>query len=61
MKFKLDENLGSRGKALLEAEGHDVMTIAEQQMSGAQDERPPKTRPRAPAPRLLLASTAPIV
>ncbi len=39
MKFKLDENLGSKGKALLEADGHDVMTVAEQQMSGAQDER----------------------
>ena len=39
MKIKLDENLGSLGKSLLEAEGHDVMTIAEQQMSGAKDER----------------------
>ncbi len=39
MKFKLDENLGSLGKALLETEGHDVMTVADQKMSGAQDER----------------------
>jgi predicted nuclease of predicted toxin-antitoxin system len=37
MKFKLDENLGTLGKALLAAAGHDVMTIAEQQMSGADD------------------------
>jgi predicted nuclease of predicted toxin-antitoxin system len=39
MKFKLDENLGLLGKSLLESEGHDVMTIAEQNLSGAQDER----------------------
>ena len=38
MKFKLDENLGLLGKSLLESEGHDVMTIAEQNLSGAQDE-----------------------
>ena len=37
MKFKLDENLGSLGKSLLEAEGHDVMTIGERQMSGKDD------------------------
>ena len=39
MKFKLDENLGALGKSRLEANGHDVMTVAEQQLSGAQDER----------------------
>jgi predicted nuclease of predicted toxin-antitoxin system len=39
MKFKLDENLGLLGKALLEAEGHDVMTVAEQRLSGAADGR----------------------
>src|SRR5580704_6374076 len=39
MKIKLDENLGLLGKSLLEAEGHDVMTIIDQQMAGAQDER----------------------
>jgi predicted nuclease of predicted toxin-antitoxin system len=27
------------GKSLLEADGHDVMTIADQQMMGAEDER----------------------
>jgi predicted nuclease of predicted toxin-antitoxin system len=39
MKLKLDENLGLLGKSLLEADGHDVMTVAEQQMMGAEDER----------------------
>jgi len=39
MKLKLDENLGVIGKSLLQAEGHDVMTIFEQHMTGAQDER----------------------
>ena len=38
MKCKLDENLGEQGRALLEADGHDVTTIAQQQMSGAIDE-----------------------
>ena len=37
MKFKLDENLGNLGKFLLEADGHDVLTVAEQQLSGAED------------------------
>lgn len=37
MKVKLVENLGLLGKSLLEADGHDVMTIAEQRMSGAED------------------------
>lgn len=39
MKLKLDENLGLLGKSRQEADGHDVMTVAEQQMSGAADER----------------------
>ena len=39
MNIKLDENLGSLGVSLLEVDGHDVRTIAEQQMSGANDER----------------------
>ena len=39
MKIKLDENLGFLGKSLLEADGHDVLTIADQHMSGAEDER----------------------
>jgi predicted nuclease of predicted toxin-antitoxin system len=39
MKLKLDENLSALGRSLLESDGHDVMTVAEQQMNGAQDER----------------------
>ena len=39
LKLKLDENIGIVGKALLEADGHDVMTVAEQGLSGAMDER----------------------
>ena len=38
MKFKLDENLGSLGKALLVAGGHDVMTVAEQKLDGSPDD-----------------------
>lgn len=38
MKFKLDENLGTLGKAILEADGHDVMTITEQNLNGEPDE-----------------------
>jgi hypothetical protein len=36
MRIKLDENLGLLGKALLEADGHDVMTITEQPACDAQ-------------------------
>jgi predicted nuclease of predicted toxin-antitoxin system len=39
MKFKLDENLGTLGKELLESEGHDVTTIAAESLSGATDVR----------------------
>jgi predicted nuclease of predicted toxin-antitoxin system len=39
MKFKLDENLGALGQVLLIAAGHDLMTVAEQQMSGVDDVR----------------------
>ena len=38
MNFKLDENLGSIGKAVLEADGHDVMTAVEQNLSGVDDQ-----------------------
>lgn len=39
MKLKLDENIGTIGQALLEADGHDVMTVSEQKLSGASDDR----------------------
>lgn len=39
MKFKLDENLGDTGRDILAAEGYDVMTVAQQQLSGADDRR----------------------
>ena len=37
MKLKLDENLGRRGKTLLETAGHDVKTVAEQNLTKAED------------------------
>ena len=39
MKIKLDENLGFIGKSLLEADGHDVMTVVEQHLAGVEDQR----------------------
>lgn len=38
MKLKLDENFGLRCIDILSNAGHDVATVAEQQMSGAADE-----------------------
>jgi predicted nuclease of predicted toxin-antitoxin system len=38
MKLKLDENFGSRCINILSEAGHDVATVAGQQMSGATDE-----------------------
>lgn len=37
MKFKLDENLGSRCAEILTRAGHDVATASGQMMSGAAD------------------------
>ena len=39
MKIKLDENLGTLGQARLQADGHDVMTVSEQGLSGHDDSR----------------------
>lgn len=39
MKFKVDENLGETGCEILRAAGHDVMTVADQKLSGAEDRR----------------------
>ena len=39
MKFKIDECLAPSAKALIEADGHDVMTVAERSLSGANDQR----------------------
>ena len=39
MKFKLDENIGRRGRELLRSAGHDVMTVHDQGLGGAADER----------------------
>ena len=37
MKFKLDENLGRRAREVLTAAGHDVSTVAEEQIQGIED------------------------
>lgn len=37
MKLKLDENLGERGRAILQQAGHDVATVMDQGLTGATD------------------------
>ncbi len=39
MKFKIDENVPPFVAGLLRADGHDALTVAEQSLSGAVDER----------------------
>jgi hypothetical protein len=38
MKLKLDENLGSRVQQLFHQRGHDVVTVADEQLCSASDE-----------------------
>jgi predicted nuclease of predicted toxin-antitoxin system len=38
MQFKLDENLGSRGRSILAKNGHDVSTVTLQKLEGAIDD-----------------------
>ena len=35
MKLKLDENLGNEARTALEASGHDVSTVPQQQLNAA--------------------------
>ncbi len=37
MKFKLDENFGTRTQQLFRAAGHEVKTVAEQNLQGSPD------------------------
>jgi predicted nuclease of predicted toxin-antitoxin system len=39
MKFKLDENLGSRTAKIIAESGHDVETVAQEKLNGSPDER----------------------
>jgi len=39
VKFKLDENIGRRGRDLLRASGHDVTTVWDQGLRGVTDEK----------------------
>ncbi|MGC9971322.1 MAG: DUF5615 family PIN-like protein [Bryobacteraceae bacterium] len=39
MKFKLDENLGSRTAGIIAESGHDVETTAQEKLSGTSDAR----------------------
>jgi len=37
VKFKLDENFGTRTQQLFRAEGHDVMTVTSERLAGCPD------------------------
>ena len=39
MKFKLDENFGTRTQQLFRTHGHDVMTVRDQKLQGCSDQR----------------------
>ncbi|MBI2487046.1 MAG: DUF5615 family PIN-like protein [Deltaproteobacteria bacterium] len=39
MKFKLDENFGSRTQQLFRTEGHEVQTVRDQGLEGCSDQR----------------------
>lgn len=39
MKFKTDENLGLRCVTFLRSAGHDAITVREQGLAGAEDEK----------------------
>jgi predicted nuclease of predicted toxin-antitoxin system len=39
VRLKLDENIGRRGAELLGSAGHDVMTVRDQHLQGASDDR----------------------
>jgi predicted nuclease of predicted toxin-antitoxin system len=38
VRFKLDENIGERGAALLRSAGHDIHTVRDQRLVGTTDE-----------------------
>jgi predicted nuclease of predicted toxin-antitoxin system len=38
VRIKVDENIGKSGVALLRENGHDVLTVRDQQLAGAADE-----------------------
>jgi hypothetical protein len=39
VKFKLDENIGTRGLSLFSSAGHDAVTVADQDLAGIEDHR----------------------
>lgn len=39
MKFKLDENFGTRTRQIFRTHGHDVMTVRDQHLQGCAEER----------------------